>query len=240
MLGCIADQLAATLLNRTLTEQVVQAKELEAFQTMSTFFVHDLKNAANSLTLMLENLPRHFDDPEFRKDALRMIGKTADRINGMILRLSSLRQKMEIVPVETDLNALVDGVLEQLDGWSGHVERVSRSLPMIHVDREQIESVVTNLLVNAREACGPDGTVHIETEAREGEVVLAVRDDGCGMSAEFVEQSLFRPFSGTKSKGLGIGMFQCKMIVEAHQGSIRVRSEPGKGTTFHVVLPVGG
>jgi len=239
LLACIGDQLAAALLNRTLIEQVVQAKELEAFQTMSTFFVHDLKNAANSLTLMLENLPRHFDDPEFRKDALRMIGKTADRINGMIRRLSSLRQKLEIVPVETDMNALIERVLEVFDKEGGKVERKLRSLPMVQVDPEQIESVVTNLLVNAREASGSDGVISIETEARGGEVVLTVRDDGCGMSTEFVEGSLFKPFNTTKSKGLGIGMFQSKMIVDAHQGRIRVESAPGEGASFHVILPLG-
>ena len=241
LLGCIADQLAAAIQNRSLTEQVVQAKELEAFQTMSTFFVHDLKNAANSLTLTLENLPHHFDDPEFRKDALRMIGKTADRINGMIRRLSTLRQKLDINPVDTDLNALIDGVLDGLDdgGGGNGIVRMLKPIPPIRADREQMKSVVTNLIINAREATGPGGTIKVATESRDGEILLVVEDDGCGMSPEFVKSSLFRPFSSTKSKGLGIGMFQCKMIVEAHQGSIRVESEPGEGTRFQVVLPVG-
>jgi len=67
--------------------------------------------------------------------------------------------------------------------------------------------------------------------------VLAVRDTGCGMSREFVEQSLFQPFRTTKRRGLGIGLFQSKMIVEAHEGRIEVESEEGKGSTFRVLLP---
>jgi signal transduction histidine kinase len=208
---------------------------------MATFFVHDLKNAANSLTLLLENMPRHFDDPEFREDALRAIGKTVDRINTMIQRLGSLQRKPEINRVESDLNELVVSVLEELPAVEGRVEivRELRPLPKIWFDPEQMGSVVTNLVVNAREAVGSDGVVRVETMTDAGQVVLSVQDDGCGMSPEFVEKSLFKPFCTTKSKGLGIGMFQCRMVVEAHRGRIRVESAPGDGTTFRVNLPVG-
>ena len=67
--------------------------------------------------------------------------------------------------------------------------------------------------------------------------MLTVSDNGCGMSAAFLKESLFRPFQSTKKNGLGIGMFQSRMIVEAHGGSIQVESEAGKGTTFRVSLP---
>ena len=77
LLKCIGDQMTSVLLNLRLASEVAQAKELEAFRTMSAFFVHDLKNAAASLNLMLKNLPVHFDDPAFREDALRGIGNTA-------------------------------------------------------------------------------------------------------------------------------------------------------------------
>ena len=68
-------------------------------------------------------------------------------------------------------------------------------------------------------------------------VVLSVADNGWGMSPVFVKESLFRPFQSTKSKGLGIGLFQARAIVEAHGGTVRVESEPGKGTTFQVSFP---
>ena len=70
------------------------------------------------------------------------------------------------------------------------------------------------------------------------QAMLSVADNGCGMSAAFLKDSLFRPFHSTKQKGLGIGMFQSKMVVEAHHGNIQVESEPGKGTTFRVLLPL--
>jgi putative PEP-CTERM system histidine kinase len=239
LLKCLGDQIAADLLNLRLTEELMLAKELKAFQTMSAFLVHDLKNAASQLSLTLQNLRVHFDDPEFRGDALRGIGNTVERINIQIRRLSALRKKLELKPIEVDLNQLVTESLESLDTISG-VELVKdlHPLPKVVVDREQLQNVVTNLLLNALQAVGSNGKIRVETSQRQGRAVLSVADNGCGMSADFVRDSLFRPFQTTKKKGLGIGMFQSKMIIEAHQGSIQVESEPGKGTKFGVLLPL--
>lgn len=241
LLKCIGDQVAANLQNLRLAAELMQAREVEAFQTMSTFFVHDLKNATSTLSLTLQNLPLHFDDPAFRKDALRGIENTLERINRHINRLSILRNKLELKPVESDLNQLVMDTLKSLNEMPG-VELVKdfQPIPKVVVDREQLQSVVTNLLLNARDAIGSDGRIQIETGQRNGGVVLSVIDDGCGMSSDFLRDSLFRPFQTTKKTGLGIGMFQSKMIVEAHRGSIQVESEPGKGTKFDVYLPLNG
>ena len=239
LLKCMADQLAATLLNDTLAEQLRQATELEAFQTMSTFFVHDLKNAANSLNMMLQNLPVHFDDPEFRADALRGIGGTVDRINLLVAKLAGFRRNLRIEGVDTDLNDLVGDVIDGLKADLAGVElsRHARSLPKVRIDPDGIRSVVTNLLVNAREAVGNAGRVRVETQAENSHVTLSITDNGHGMSPDYIANDLFRPFRSTRSKGLGIGMFQCRMIVEAHMGSIQVESTPGTGTTFRVTLP---
>ena len=239
LLKCIGDQIAAVLLNLRLTDELMLAKELEAFQTMSAFFVHDLKNATSTLSLTLQNLPSHFGDPSFREDALRGIANTVSRINLHIRRLSVLRNKLELKPIESDLNQLVIETLENLNGMPG-IELVKEfhPLPKVVVDREQLQNVVTNLLLNAQEAVGSDGQIRVETSQCEGRAVLSVADNGCGMSPDFLRDSLFRPFQTTKKKGLGIGMFQSKMIVEAHRGNIQVESEPGKGTKFGVFLPL--
>ena len=239
LLGCIGDQLAASLLNLRLTEEVMVGRELQAFQTMSTFFVHDLKNAASTLTLMLQNLPVHFHDPAFREDALRGIGRTAERINQMITSLSVVREKLAVNPVDFDLNQALEEALEHLNGVpSLQVLRELQPLPKVRADRGQLQSVITNLLLNARDAVAEKGTVRVQTARSDGWATLAVSDDGCGMSAVFLRESLFRPFCTTKKKGLGIGMFQSKMIVEAHGGRIQVTSDVGKGTTFRIFLPL--
>jgi putative PEP-CTERM system histidine kinase len=239
LLQCIADQMTSVLLNLRLANEVARSREMDAFRTMSAFFVHDLKNTAASLNLMLKNLPVHFDDPEFRDDTLRGIANSARRIDMMIARLSALRQRPAFHPVEADLNQLVSEVLDRLDG-SSHTELTKElhAVPRILADREQIQSAVTNLVLNARDALGPGGGIYVRTEQVADSVLLTVMDNGCGMSEAFLKDCLFRPFQSTKKEGLGIGMFQARLIAEAHGGRIRVQSEPGKGSTFQVSLPV--
>jgi hypothetical protein len=94
--------------------------------------------------------------------------------------------------------------------------------------------------MNANQAVGNGGEIRVATGHKEDWVTFSVSDNGCGMSKEFIEQSLFRPFKTTKKNGMGIGLFQSKMIVEAHQGRIEVESEVGRGTTFKVFLPLAG
>jgi putative PEP-CTERM system histidine kinase len=239
LLRCVGDQVAAGLLSVQLSQKLLQAKELEAFQTMSAFFVHDLKNTASTLNLMLQNLPVHFDNPDFRADALRGMAKTCEHINDLISRLSLLRHDLQIKPVASNLNDVVSGVLSNWNGVAGMtLVKNLRPCPEVLLDQEQITKVVTNLILNASEAISQSGEIRIETSKYNGWAVLLVADNGCGMTSEFLRRALFRPFQTTKKKGLGIGMFQSKMIVEAHGGRIEVESEVRKGTAFRVLLPI--
>lgn len=239
LLKSVGEQVAASLLNIRLSQRLSQAKQLEAFQAMSAFFVHDLKNTASTLSLMLKNFPVYYQDPGFREDALRGISKTVTHINELIERLSVLRHGLAIQAVECDVNQLIADTLKGQEQGSG-VELVKelQPVPKVRLDPMQFQKVLTNLVLNAREALTNGGQVRVETSRRDGWLVVAVADNGCGMSSEFIQNSLFRPFQTTKKKGIGIGMFHCKMIVEAHRGRIEVESEVGKGTTFRVLLPV--
>jgi putative PEP-CTERM system histidine kinase len=239
MLKCVGDHATANLLNVRFAQQLLQAKEMEAFQTMAAFFVHDLKNAASTLSLMLKNMPVHFDDPAFREDALRGVSKSVAHINHVIGRLGLLRHELKIRPVMSDLNEVVAQALAGLESEPGFsIVKELPQLPRVALDREQISKVITNLVLNAKEAMSGTGEMWLSTGQENGWVVLKVRDSGCGMAPEFIERSLFRPFQTTKKNGLGIGMFQSKMIVEVHGGRIAVASQPGAGTTFQVFLPV--
>ena len=162
-----------------------------------------------------------------------------DRINDLISSLSAFRHERHLNPTELDLNLLVTEILKSLD-CAGGAELVTKldPLPKMVGDREQLRSMITNLLLNARDAVGGAGRIMVETRQRNGWVTLSIADNGCGMTPAFVKNSLFRPFSTTKKKGLGIGMFHAKMIVEAHRGNIQVKSELGCGTTFEVMLPL--
>jgi putative PEP-CTERM system histidine kinase len=239
LLKCIGDQVAANLLNIQLSGRLLQAKEMESFQNMSAFFVHDLKNTAATLSLMLENLRVHFEDPAFRADALRAVSQSVKHLDELIHRLNLLRQELKVTPALTDLNQVVNAAWTGLEGVAQiQLVKSLEPLPLVPVDAAQIQKVVVNLLLNARDALRGRGEIRIETALRPGWAVILVADNGCGMSPDFLARQLFRPFQTTKKNGIGIGMFHSKTIVEAHRGRIEVESAPGRGTTFRVLLPL--
>ena len=239
LLGTITSQVAANLYNLILSEQLRKAKEMEAFQTMSAFFIHDLKNLASKLSLTMQNLPTHLDNPEFRKDAFRSISQSIEKINLMYSRLTSLSEKIELNLIKANVNEVVTSAIASFDGSLR--EKILEDLKPVRemiIDPEQIQKVLTNLVLNAHEATGEEGKIEITTEQKGGWALIDVRDNGCGMSEEFIRKSLFQPFRTTKKKGMGVGLYHSKSIIEAHHGRIEVESSEGKGSTFTVRLPL--
>jgi signal transduction histidine kinase len=132
-------------------------------------------------------------------------------------------------------------VAQTLDGFKiglkAELKQDLKPLPHVRIDAEQIQKVLTNLVMNAKEAVNGNGVIEVATIHEENTVGFLVRDNGCGMSEEFIEKYLFRPFKTTKKKGLGIGLFHSQLIVEAHHGTFEVNSTVGTGTEFRVLLP---
>lgn len=239
LLKVMADQSAANLLNLMLSEQLREAKEMEALRKMSTFFIHDLKNLASKLSLTMQNLPTHFDNPEFRNDALHSISQSVEKINLMSNRLTSLSQKIELNLAQVNLNTLVSKTISTLDvSLKNKIVEDYKRIPDTLIDSEQIQKVLTNLILNAYEASARNGNIIITTGRKDGWAFFSVQDNGCGISKEFMETSLFQAFKTTKKNGMGIGLLHSKSIIEAHKGKIEVESEEGRGSTFKVMLPI--
>ena len=243
LLKTFSDQAAASLFNARFSERLVATKEMETFQNLSAFFIHDLKNLASTLSLMMQNLPTHYNDLEFREDTLRVIAESVTKMNTLCSQLSTLGRKPMLHCTETDLNALITDALDTLQpSLSLRIHRALEAIPRLTLDGVQIQKVVVNLTLNARDAIvaagRSDGEIRVTTGQTAGSVVLTVSDNGCGIPKEFMERYLFRPLHTTKSEGLGIGLYHCKAIVEAHHGRIRAESREGEGTTFIVSLPI--
>ena len=241
LLKTMADQLASSIYSVLVAEELKDAKQMEALQCMSAFFVHDFKNLANKLSLTLQNLPKHLDNPEFRKDAIKSISNSVEKIRSMSDKLVSLSQKIELNLEIVGLNELASAAAAELNGaLEGKIIRKFHSLPDLHLDTTHFRKVITNLILNAQEASDGNCIVEVETGLKNGCVFLSVRDYGIGISEEFIETSLFHPFKTTKKNGMGIGLYHSRKIVEAHGGKIGVESKIGEGTTFTVLLPLAG
>jgi putative PEP-CTERM system histidine kinase len=241
LLKAVGNQVAYQLLNAQLADELTGAKELEAFHEVSTFVIHDLKNLTNTLSLMVQNAQTHFDKPAFRSEALQSLGQIVDKLKSFVSRLSGFSKRINPNPSPSDLNALVVETVSKLNGAiAAEVVNELSALPPILLDHDQFKTVLTNLLINAQEAItatSRKGEIRIKTQREDPWIILSVSDTGRGMSPDFIEQHLFKPFRTTKSLGLGIGLFQTKKIVEAHGGTIKVQSDLSAGTTIEIRFP---
>jgi putative PEP-CTERM system histidine kinase len=232
-LSVIGGHAAGEFHKSDLLTTLVAAKEKEAFNTFSTFVLHDLKNFASTLSLIAKNAVKFQNNPEFQKDSFDSIYETAEKMKRLCNSLRSFSDNTGTnCRKPEDLNIIIRTAVDKQNiGMSGQVHLELTDLPQVVLDKDAISSVLQNLLLNAQQAITSDGTIWVRTTVHDGVVELSVTDNGKGMSKEFLKQELFLPFHTTKSDGLGIGLFQTKRIIEAHNGRIRVESEAGKGTT---------
>jgi signal transduction histidine kinase len=221
-----------------------EARQFESFTKLSALLTHDLKNAIEGLSLMVGNMERHFDNPAFRADAMRALTDATDKLRRIVSRLSNPVNTLSgefKMPRPTDLIPLLQRVIAQVADPVRGTHDVEIKLPaslMAMADGERIEKVMENLVLNAIEAMADlHGKLTIEAgPAGAGKVFFSVSDTGAGMSPQFIREKLFRPFSTTKVRGVGLGLYTCREVVRANLGSIEVDSKTGSGTTFRVVL----
>jgi putative PEP-CTERM system histidine kinase len=221
-----------------LLEGLVQAREAEAFRTFSTFLLHDLKNVASTLSLIAKNAVRHHGNPDFQLDAFQSIVDTAEKMKRLCNGLRTFSTSLAANKSLNDMNDIVHELAREFDiSVSQRLKLSLSSLPKTDIDRQEFLRVLQNLVLNAYEAC-PNGPIELSTRLESAGVAVWVRDYGKGIPKEFLENELFQPFRTTKGDGLGIGLFQCKKIVEAHDGKIDVESTEGEGTVVRIVIPL--
>jgi putative PEP-CTERM system histidine kinase len=221
-----------------LLSTLVDAREAQAFQTFSTFLLHDLKNFATTLSLVARNGARHHGNPEFQADAFQSILGISEKMRRLCANLRTFSTTLAADKKVACINTIVLSVAEMFEASLGRRLQLDlQETPQVFVDREEIARVLQNLVLNAHEASPDDGDVVITTGSIGSRVTISVSDSGHGIPREFLEKMLFQPFQTTKPDGLGIGLFQCKKIVEAHDGAVEIESREGTGTVVRVILP---
>ena len=250
-LGAMSRQLANALWFSRQAEHLAETRQLESLNRLSTYVLHDIKNHVSGLSLVVENARRHLANPDFQRDAMAVVERTVASLRELMSQVSGVARAPNVKPEPCEVRGLLDEAVTASGlatvGRDGVRLRVTCAVPgPIVVDRRLMLRVIVNLLTNAREAMTGPGDIELgasfepDRGRNAGHLSLSVRDTGRGMSEEFVRTSLFKPFSSTKTQGLGVGLAQCKTIVEAHGGTISVESRPGHGTVFRVRLPVSG
>jgi putative PEP-CTERM system histidine kinase len=232
-------QAASHLALLRMSEALQDARQFEAFNRLSAFVVHDLKNLVAQLSLVVSNAERHMHSPGFIEDAIATVDNAAGKMNRLLAQLRKDRRSEQRAQ-SLDLAVILHEVVRARAGMrpAPRLELDGGSIPVV-ADPDRMEAVVEHLVQNAQDATAADGDVVLTARIGDAHAVLEVRDTGCGMDARFISERLFRPFDTTKGNaGMGVGVYEAREFAQAHGGSLEVDSTPGRGTVFRMILPL--
>ncbi len=256
MTGAVVSFLDVTE-RKHLEEQLRQSQKMEAVGRLAGGIAHDFNNLLTAIVGYSQLLLGRLEARNPMQEELEEIRKAGERAASLTRQLLAFSRKELLQPQVLDLNALVANIDKMLRRLIGeHIELVTMfgpQLERIEADPAQLEQVVLNLVVNARDAMPQGGRIVIETKNMDLDeayahqrigvspgryVMLAVSDEGCGMDAETLKH-IFEPFYTTKhaTEGTGLGLSTVYGVVKQNRGNIWVYSEVGRGTTFKVYLP---
>jgi PAS domain S-box-containing protein len=246
---------------RALQEQLLQSQKMEGIGRLAGGVAHDFNNLLTAILGYVEmckyDLPPELPADHPARLDLQEVATAGERAASLTRQLLTFARRQIVAPVRLDLSALVSDSLKMLQRLLGDDIEIETALDpnagTVEADAGQIQQLLVNLTVNARDAMPDGGRLLIETatetiddeSARSHEgavpgpyVLLAVADTGCGMTEEVLSH-MFEPFYTTKGlgKGTGLGLATCHGIVRSVGGHIRVYSEPNRGTTFRIYLP---
>ena len=248
LLRAISHHVGVLLSQASLAEERRAAAELDALHRFSAFCLHDLKNLTARLSLVAQNADVYGHDPSFQESAMQTLAGTVKKMMALvhIVGTHDTLPGHQGAPEPVDVQEVIAETVGSLNGaLPVSVETAGERVPPVLIVREQLQQVLLNLILNAGQAIrangahagAPGGAVRITTQQVNGSVVVTVADTGPGIEPEEL-RTLFQPFRTTKEGGLGIGLFQCKRILEAHRGTIHIESEVGRGTSVTIELPV--
>jgi two-component system nitrogen regulation sensor histidine kinase NtrY len=225
---------------------LIRAQKVAAWREVARRLAHEIKNPLTPIQLCAERMRRHFTNapPQTRElvdECTSTIVGEVESLKGLVDEFSQFARMPAPRAVPTDVHDLLTDVLTLYRGIFANVElrpKFAASLPKVSVDAEQIRRVMINLIDNAVEAMGQQGTIEVETQhvPSDNLVRIVIADDGPGIPAAEREK-LFLPYYSTKQRGSGLGLAIVRRIVAEHGGTIEVTDNVPRGTRFAVELP---
>ena len=240
LLKTVGRHVATHIAQHDADRKLAESRQFEAYNRLTAFMMHDLKNSVAQLKLIVANAARHKSNPAFIEDAIDTIANAVERMTRLIEQLRGTPDVSR--NARLDLGTIVQEAVGRTRDRSPEPRmNVAGSSLEIVADGERLVSVLEHVIRNAQDSVGGagNGEVSVTLEQRETEAEIAIADTGAGMDARFVRERLFRPFDSTKgSKGMGIGAYQAREYVRALGGDVEVQSSPGRGTRFLIKLPL--
>jgi two-component system, NtrC family, nitrogen regulation sensor histidine kinase NtrY len=228
-------------------ERLVQAERVAAWRELARRLAHELKNPLFPLQLTVENLmrARQLNPEQFEEvfhESSRTLLAEISNLKGIIGRFSEFSKMPQPHLQPVQVNDVIRGVMQlfqaQLSG-NGKIKTelaLDSSLDPISADGELLHRAISNLVLNAMDAMSEGGTLTLRTYGKDGSVTIEVADTGSGLTPEECER-IFSPYYTSKQHGTGLGLAIVQSVISDHGGTIRVQSDPGRGTAFVIELP---
>jgi len=233
----VGRQVASYIERHEQSELLAESRQFDAFNKLSAYVMHDLKNLIAQQSLVVTNAEKHKDNPAFVEDAINTINNSVERMNNLLRKLQHNEpEEIKVLPIK---QVLIEAI-----------KRCQKSKPVptllnvsadwkIKADTDSLIMVFTHIIQNAQDATDCEGFIDVSSVLDGNILSVCIEDNGSGMDPDFIQNRLFKPFETTKSgKGMGIGMYQAREYAQSLGGNIAVESSPGEGTTFIITLPV--
>lgn len=239
ILKTAGQQVASYLAEQRSEKALAEARKFEEFNKKFAFIMHDIKNLASQLSLMVKNADKHAGNPEFQKDMILTVRDSVEKMELLLTRLGRLREvDGSKARTRVALEPLLEKLVKNRAGTNANLTFSCHAQdPVVPADATQLETIFVHLVQNALDAVGPEGSVKVEIDDQADWLAVRVCDDGPGMDDAFVREELFKPFRTTKEGGYGIGAYESRQLIRNIGGRLEVDSTPGRGTTMTVWLP---
>ncbi len=236
LLKTVSDHIALFFAQHHVSFQLMEAQKFQHISQMTAFLVHDLKTVLSQLLLMNENAKTHKTNPEFIDDMLSTIEHVATKMQRLILQLKEPEKldKEEAFNVKTEIQLLIESYKNRPVVLN--FEPIAIELTL---NKQTFISAVKHIIQNAIDASTKNSHVYIIMKQDSDKLYLIIRDEGCGMSEQFIAEHLFRPFDSSKGvTGMGVGVFQSRQFFRSINGDVNVKSQESKGTEFTIEIPI--
>ena len=239
LLKTVGMQLTNALALSHASDALSRSRQFEAYNRLSAYLVHDLKNLVAQVSLIVKNAERHKHNPEFIDDSIATLENVVYKIEHLLTQL----KKGQIKPDNKTLINLAEIIQDVAIQQAGNKPtlQLAANLNKCEVlgEKEKITAILGHLVQNAQEATGENGFVRMELSKDEQQAIIKVIDNGSGMDNKFIAERLFKPFDTTKGNaGMGIGVYEARDYIGKQSGSCDVESKLGEGTTFTIKLPL--
>ena len=222
--------------------RLAQTERLATLGELMAGVAHEVRNPLTAIRGYVQIIRQQTTLP-VHQEYLSVVLNEIDSINKVIQQLLDFSRPRQSQWQQVQLKALIEEalILVQTSGVQARIDfstQFDAELPAIVADRELLKQVLLNLLINAVQAIGARGEIRIRTwRDTSTHLALTIEDNGCGIDSD-VQKKIFDPFFTTKASGTGLGLALSQRIINAHQGDIRVASQPGCGATFTLILPI--